>query len=44
MNKDEGKCLMCGGEPDKGMLERIANGDIELCDPCYRFEYFGEVE
>ena len=33
------KCSACGGKQDAGMRERLANGDDEICEPCYEVEY-----
>lgn len=32
-------CAKCGKPADAGMRERVANGDPDICEPCYRFEY-----
>ncbi len=36
---DDTRCAACGAKPDAGMRERLANGDADICEPCYRAEY-----
>ena len=33
------RCASCDGKQDAGMRERLANGDDEICEPCYEVEY-----